>query len=149
MASVTSPAKLAGEPNAAPRSRGRFELWLKRRRPAPLDVLTPAMQWGRFKTRLNAVLQRPQVLRASGRAWEIYEPVLKRLNVSWAQRPGDRIGRFAGHILDGRLPTPVRYLEIGSFEGSSVSFVHACWTATCGSSPSTRSRTIPRWRAGQ
>jgi predicted O-methyltransferase YrrM len=122
---VTSPAKLAGEPNAAPRSRGRFDLWLERRRPAPLDVLTPAMQWGRFKTWLNAVLRRPRLLRWRKRAWDIYEPVLKRVNVSWAQQPGDRIGRFASHILDSHLPIPVRYLEIGSFEGSSVAFVHA------------------------
>jgi predicted O-methyltransferase YrrM len=122
---VSSSAKPAGEPSAAPRPRGRFGLWLERRRPAPLDVLTPAMQWGRFKTWLNAVLRRPQLLRARKRAWEIYEPVLKRINVSWAQRPGDRIGRFATHILNGGLPIPVRYLEIGSFEGSSVAYVHA------------------------
>lgn len=122
---MSSPKKSAGEPKPAPRPLGPFELWLERRRPAPLDVLTPAMQWGRFKTWLNAVLRRPKLLRGRKRAWEIYEPVLKRLTVSWAQRPGDRIGRFASHILDSDLQRPVRYLEIGSFEGSSVAYVDA------------------------
>jgi predicted O-methyltransferase YrrM len=83
------------------------------------------MQWGRFRTWLNAVLRRPQLMRARRRAWEIYEPVGKRLKTSWSLRPGDRIGRFAHHILEAGLPVPVRYLEIGSFEGASIAFVHA------------------------
>jgi predicted O-methyltransferase YrrM len=110
----------------APRSsRGAFIDWTERRRPAPLDVLTPSMQWGRFKTWLGAVVWRAQLLRARRRAWEIYEPVLRRINVSWQMRPGDRIGRFARHILEADLPKPTRYLEIGSFEGGSVAYVHA------------------------
>jgi predicted O-methyltransferase YrrM len=120
---VTS--KSTGEPSTALRPRGRFDLWLERRRPAPLDVLTPAMQWGRFTTWLNAVLRRPALLRARQRAWEIYEPLLKRIDVDWKQPPTDRLGRFASHILDGDWRRPVRYLEIGSFQGGSMTYVHA------------------------
>lgn len=116
-----------GQPDAArpAQASGRLNIWLERRRPAPLDIFTPAMQWGRFKTWLNAVLRRGELLRARAQAWAVYEPLLKRLNFSWAQRPGDRIGRFASHILNSNLPTPVRYMEIGSFEGGSLVFVHA------------------------
>ena len=64
-------------------------------------------------------------MRARRQAWAVYEPVGRRLKASWSLRPGDRIGRFAHHILAAGLPTPARYLEIGSFEGASIAFVHA------------------------
>jgi len=83
------------------------------------------MQWGRFRTWLNAVLQRPKLMQARSRAWATYEPVGKRLKTNWSPSPGDRIGRFAHHVLESGLPRPVRYLEIGSFEGASIAFVHA------------------------
>lgn len=83
------------------------------------------MQLGRLRTWLNAVLKRPQLKHAQNRAWEIYEPVVKRLKVSWQLRRGDRVGRFALNILQAGLTAPVRYLEIGAFEGNSVAFVHA------------------------
>ncbi len=102
----------------------RLELWWLRRRPAPLDILTPAMQWGRFQTWINAVLKRTELRQARHRARQIYEPLLTRLKGSRSYQQSDRIGRFAHHILHSHLPTPVRYLEIGALEGYSVAFVH-------------------------
>jgi predicted O-methyltransferase YrrM len=124
--SSTSSAKSTGQrSDAQPRPRGRLRAWFERRRPAPLDVLAPAMQWGRFKTWINALLLRPALLRSRRRAWEIYEPLRKRLDITWEMLPSDRTGRFAGHILDADLPRPARYLEIGSYEGDSIAFVDA------------------------
>lgn len=96
-----------------------------RRRPAPLDVLAPAMQWGRFQTWISTVLKRSELRRAAARAWQIYEPLLPHLRVSWPYQQGNKMGRFAHHILHSHLPTPVRYLEIGAYEGNTVAFVHA------------------------
>lgn len=96
------------------------------KRPAPLDILTPAMQGGRFRTWINAVLKRPELLRDRAKAWQFYEPLVKRIEISWpVSRPSDRIGRFAHHVLRAARQKPMRYLEIGAFEGHSVAFVHA------------------------
>jgi predicted O-methyltransferase YrrM len=99
--------------------------WLERRRPGAIDVLSPAMQLGRLRTWLNAVLKRPQLLQARKDAWTVLAPLQQRLKLSRKiDRPIDRIGRFAYHVLKSNLPRPVRYLEIGSFEGRSLAFVH-------------------------
>jgi predicted O-methyltransferase YrrM len=99
--------------------------WLERRRPGAIDVLSPAMQLGRLRTWLNAVLKRSQLLQARKDAWTVLAPLQQRLKLTRKiDRPIDRIGRFAYHILKSNLPRPVRYLEIGSFEGRSLAFVH-------------------------
>ena len=38
-------------------------------------------------------------------------------------RPTNRMARFAGHVLAAGLPRPVRYLEIGAFEGATTAHV--------------------------
>jgi predicted O-methyltransferase YrrM len=102
----------------------RIKSWMERRRPAPLDVLTPRMQLGRFRTWVNAVLKRPALRRARAQAWKIYEPLSARLTLTWPDRPSDKLGRFAHHIVNCGLPRPIRYLEIGAFEGNSAAFVY-------------------------
>jgi hypothetical protein len=62
-----------------------LNFWWERRRPAPLDVLTPAMQWGRLRTWINAVLKRPELLRDRIKAWQIYEPTVR--TVAHHERP--------------------------------------------------------------
>lgn len=90
-----------------------------------MDVFTPAMQSGRLRTWINAVLKRSELKRAKLRAWEIYRPILSQIRVSTPLRKSDRIGRFTHHIIHSHLPKPVRYLEIGAFEGQSIALVHA------------------------
>jgi predicted O-methyltransferase YrrM len=83
------------------------------------------MQLGRFRTWINAVLKRPALRRATANAFKTYRPLLLRLKISIPFKQSDRIGRFAHHVLYSNLPRPVRYLEIGAFEGQSLAFVHA------------------------
>jgi hypothetical protein len=99
---------------------------LRWKRPAPLDVLAPAMQWGRFRTWISSVLRRPQLLRNRTQAWQIYEPLYKQIQTSTPLgRPSDAMARFADHILHACRSSPVRYLEIGACEGHSAAFVYA------------------------
>lgn len=102
--------------------------WLERRRPAPLDVLAPAMQLGRLRTWMNAVAKRGQLRRFRGEAEARFAPLRTVIKTDGPiGRPSDRSARFAGHILTcarGRTE-PIRYLEIGSFEGVSVAAVDA------------------------
>jgi predicted O-methyltransferase YrrM len=98
---------------------------LRWKRPAPLDILAPAMQWGRFCTWIKAVLKRPELLRNRERAWKIYASVHDTLKTSEPiARPNDSLARFADHILQAHGPKPVRYLEIGACQGHSTAFVY-------------------------
>lgn len=99
---------------------------LQWQRPGSLDVLAPAMQRGRFRTWISAVLKRPLVLRKRTEAWRIHEALYQQLNTSTPlDRPNDGMARFVDHILHACRSRPVRYLEIGACEGHSVAFVHA------------------------
>lgn len=99
---------------------------LRWKRPAPLDLLSPAMQWGRFRTWIFAVLRRPELMRKRTQAWQIHEALHKQLKTSMPLgRPNDGMARFVDHILHACCSRPVRYLEIGACEGHSVAFVHA------------------------
>jgi predicted O-methyltransferase YrrM len=96
------------------------------KRPAPLDLLTPAMQWGRFQTWIAALLKRPELLRHRAWAWEIYEKVRRQIKATEPLGgPSDAKGRFAWHVLHSHRSTPARYLEVGACEGVSTAFVHA------------------------
>ena len=102
--------------------------WWEKRRPAPLDVFTPAMQWGRFRTWIEAVLYRSELRTNTANAWMVYATLLKKIKSSWSHVSGrsNRMGRFARHVLAQQgSHQDVRYLEIGAFEGASVAFVHA------------------------
>ena len=100
-------------------------MWKKRWRPAPVAVLTPVMQWGRFRTWLNAVLKRAELRQSRAEAWQAYQPLLARVSSGATLQPSDGLGRFARHIVSTGRPSPIRYLEIGASEGHSVAYVHA------------------------
>jgi predicted O-methyltransferase YrrM len=87
-------------------------------------AFVPAVVLGRLRTALDAVIGRRALRRARDDAWQRYAPLQDRLRLSMKMQPSDRIARFARNILDAELPRPVRYLEIGAFEGGSLSFVH-------------------------
>ena len=96
------------------------------KRPASLDVLAPAMQWGRFRTWTKAVLKRPELLRNRERAWKIYAKVHDTLKTNGAiGRPNDALARFVDHIQRARCQNPPRYLEIGACHGHSTALVYA------------------------
>jgi predicted O-methyltransferase YrrM len=86
--------------------------------------MTPAMQLGRFRTWINTVLKRSELRRARALAWQAYEPLLPLIRVSQPFQASNGLGRFARHIVHSGLPAPVRYLEIGAFEGNSVAHVY-------------------------
>jgi SAM-dependent methyltransferase len=56
------------------------------------------------------------------RVWSAVRP---KLHLSRDMASARRRERFARNILRAKLPLPVRYLEIGSFEGGSLAFVHS------------------------
>jgi predicted O-methyltransferase YrrM len=61
---------------------------------------------------------------ARAQAWQICEPLQAKLSLSMKVTPGNRLARFVRNILTADLPRPVRYLEIGSFEGGSLALIH-------------------------
>ena len=69
---------------------------------------------------------RPFALRRAridaARVWAEIQPALV---LSGGPTPSNRMARFARNILAAGFSPPVRYLEIGAFEGSSLAFVHA------------------------
>jgi len=87
-------------------------------------ILAPAVVLGRLRTALDAVIGRRALRRAREQAWQRYAPLQEKLRLSMRMTPSDRIARFARNVLEANLPRPVRYLEIGSFEGGSLSFVY-------------------------
>jgi predicted O-methyltransferase YrrM len=87
-------------------------------------TFVPAVVLGRLRMALDAVIGRRALRRAREQAWQRYAPLQDRLRLSMKMQPSDRIARFARNILDANLPRPVRYLEIGAFEGGSLSFVY-------------------------
>jgi predicted O-methyltransferase YrrM len=88
-----------------------------------MAVVSPIVL-GRLRTVLDGVLRRRALERAKREAWQAYFKIRPRLKLSAELQPSNRVGRFARNILRADLPRPVRYLEIGSFEGSSLAFVH-------------------------
>jgi hypothetical protein len=91
------------------------------------------MQLGRFRTWVNAVLKRPALRRARAQAWKIYGALSARLTFTWPDRPSDKLGRFAHHIVDCGLPRPIRYLEIGASKATRLPSCTPCSKARCAS----------------
>src|SRR5262245_24734220 len=60
--------------------------------------------------------------RVGERVWSAVRP---KLQLSRDMASDRRRERFARNILNAQLPKPTRYLEIGSFEGGSLAFVHS------------------------
>jgi predicted O-methyltransferase YrrM len=80
---------------------------------------------GRARTVLDKVLRRSAFMRAKEQADRIWSSVRPKLTMSGDMAPSNKRTRFARNILAANLPSPTRYLEIGSFEGGSLAFVHA------------------------
>jgi predicted O-methyltransferase YrrM len=80
---------------------------------------------GRTRTVLDKIFRRSAFKRAQEHADHIWASVRPKLNLSGEVAPSNKRTRFARNILAANLPSPTRYLEIGSFEGGSLAFVHA------------------------
>ena len=88
-------------------------------------MLVPAMVIGRVRTVLNTALRWGAMQRARDAGWARYAAVESRLQLTMKQSRSNRVARFVGNILGANLPRPVRYLEIGSFEGGSTALVYS------------------------
>lgn len=96
------------------------------KRPGPLDVLAPVMQLGRFRTWSGAVLFRKTLLKNREYAWDYYQKVAPKLDITWPfKRPSDGLARFAKHVLASTKKDRLKYLEVGAFEGRSAAFVYS------------------------
>lgn len=97
---------------------------LRWKRPAPLDLLAPAMQWAVF-VHGSKLCSKAELLRNRERAWRIYTSVHDTLKTSKPiVRPSDSLARFVDYILQAHGTKPVRYLEIGACQGHSTAFVY-------------------------
>jgi len=83
------------------------------------------MARARARTVLGGLLYPAAMKRAHAQAAQVWSSIEPRLQISTPMGPTKRRARFARHILDADLPMPARYLEVGSFEGDSLAFVHA------------------------
>lgn len=79
----------------------------------------------RGRTAFNELVHPAAMRRARDDAARIWASVYPKLKLSRDMISSKRRTRFVRNILAADLPRPVRYLEIGSFEGSSLTFVHA------------------------
>lgn len=61
----------------------------------------------------------------AARAEQIWTATRAKLDLSRDMASPKRRARFAKNVLRAQLPQPTRYLEIGSFEGGSLAFVHS------------------------
>lgn len=87
-------------------------------------MFVPAVINGRLRTMLDAVFQRRKLLRDRADAWEKYKQSQNGVKANMKLAPGDRVARFVRNIQGANLPHPTRYLELGSFQGASLAFVH-------------------------
>lgn len=90
-----------------------------------MTIFVPSMVFGRLRTVLNTLLRRGKMQRARDKAWRRYAALQERLTLTMKASRSNRLTRFAENILSANLPRPVRYLEIGSFEGGSLAFVYS------------------------
>src|SRR5262245_30504422 len=80
---------------------------------------------GRARTVLDKVIRRSAFKKAQEHADRVWSSIRPKLKLSVEVAPSNKRTRFARNILAANLPSPTRYLEIGSFEGGSLAFVHA------------------------
>jgi len=84
-----------------------------------------SMTIARARTVLDEWCHWPDFRRAGERAAIVWSALRPKLELSGDVAPlTKRQVRFAKNILAAGLRTPVRYLELGSFEGASLTFVH-------------------------
>lgn len=77
------------------------------------------------RTWLDKVLRWQAFRAAKDSAERIWDATRSKLDLSLEMASTNRRTRLARNILATGLSPPVRYLEIGSFEGGSLAFVHA------------------------
>jgi predicted O-methyltransferase YrrM len=88
-------------------------------------IVSPAAIRGRMRTALGAVFKRTALKRARSDAWQSYTALQTQLTLSTkADASSNRLARFAHNVKNAGLPSPVRYLEIGSFEGASLAHIY-------------------------
>src|SRR5262245_36320661 len=83
------------------------------------------MSIARARTVLEELLRSATLRKAREDAVQAWSSVRPKLTLSGEITPSNRMARFACNILQARLLSPARYLEIGAFEGLSLAFVHA------------------------
>lgn len=83
------------------------------------------MSAARAITGLDEVFRPFALRRARADAARVWAEIQPALVLSGGPTPSNRMARFARNILTAGFSPPVRYLEIGAFEGSSLAFVHA------------------------
>jgi predicted O-methyltransferase YrrM len=88
-------------------------------------IISPSIWLGRLKTNLRSVLGYPAQRAEIADAWASYALIKDKLALTLAIEPGKPIARLARIVRAARLPSPVRYLEIGSFEGCSLAYLWA------------------------
>lgn len=91
-----------------------------------MTMIVPPIVLGRLRTVFSKITGLRRFRRASDEAWRKFAPSrhLLRMSVKMQLRPSNSLGRFAHNILTAGLPRPVRYLEVGAFEGASLILVH-------------------------
>jgi len=83
------------------------------------------MALARARTALEGLVRPAAFRRAADDAERAWSAVRRKLTLSRDMASDKRRTRLAKNILGANLREPVRYLEIGSFEGGSLAFVHA------------------------
>lgn len=83
------------------------------------------MSTARAKTALDSLFHPFAFKRARDDAARVWAEIRPALTLSGEPALTNRMARFARNILAATLPSPVRYLEIGVFEGASLALVHA------------------------
>src|SRR5262245_26836844 len=84
-----------------------------------------SMLAARVRTFLNELVHRFEFRLARERANRVWSSIRPNLDLSRDMASERRRSRLAKNIIRAGLPTPARYLEVGSFEGGSLAFVHA------------------------
>jgi hypothetical protein len=79
----------------------------------------------RARTALDKLLHWRAFSKARDKADRIWDGAKARLDLSSEMASSNRRTRLARNILAANLPTPIRYLEIGSYEGGSIAFIHS------------------------
>lgn len=82
--------------------------------------MNAAMTIARARTELDKLVGAPSP--EAEAAWASVRP---KLDLSHGMATVRRRTRLAKNILAANLPSPTSYLEVGSFEGGSLAFVHA------------------------
>ena len=87
--------------------------------------MNPPVLSGRVRNLLAGVFGNRTLKRGVREATEIWAAVRPKLDLSRDMAATRRRGYMANHIRAADLPSPIRYLKIGAFEGGSLAFIHA------------------------